>query len=107
MMVQLSRALTLILSSTCLFFGQQAPPEPSAVFQAGTELVLVPFTVGQGLYFATNVKPDDVVLLQDGKPREFTVFDGPGTGRRPPLELALLFDTTMLPPPGSKDKIWD
>jgi hypothetical protein len=56
------------------------------------------------------VKADDVLLLQDGKPREFTVFEGPG-GRRPPLELVLLFDTTTLPPPGSKIRVmwthWD
>jgi len=73
--------------------------------------VLVPFNVVRGKYFALDVKPEDVALLDNGKPRGFTVFEGPGTGRRPPLELVLLFDTTTLPPPESKIKVlwtpWD
>ncbi|MGA7241230.1 MAG: hypothetical protein WBY44_36445 [Bryobacteraceae bacterium] len=32
------------------------------------------------------------MLLEDGKPREFTIFDSPATQGRMPLELVLLFD---------------
>ena len=35
-----------------------------------------------------------VILLEDGKPRPFTVFDTPTSQGRMPVELALLFDTT-------------
>jgi hypothetical protein len=94
-----------------LFFGQQAPQESSPAFHSESELVLTTFNVLRGLYFAPDVKPDDVVLLQDGRPRSFSIFEGPRTGRRLPLELVLLFDTTTLPPPGSKIKVhwtrWD
>jgi hypothetical protein len=68
-------------------------------------LALVSFNVVRGAYFAPDVKKDDVLLLQDGKPRDFTIFEGPGSGRRPPLELVLLFDTTTLPPPDSNLKV--
>jgi hypothetical protein len=64
-------------------------------------LVLTSFNVVRGRYFAPDVKPEDVVLLQDGKPRGFSTFEGPGTGQQPPLELVLLFDTSTFPPPGS------
>jgi hypothetical protein len=111
MIAQFSRVLTLIVSIACLFFGQQAPPESSPTYHSETELVLVPFNVVRGLYFAPDVRADDVLLLEDGKPRSFSAFEGPGTGRRPPLELVLLFDTTTLPPPESKIKVmgnhWD
>jgi hypothetical protein len=39
------------------------------------------------------LKPSDVVLLEDGKPREFTIFDSASTQGRMPPELVLLFDT--------------
>lgn len=34
-----------------------------------------------------------VTLLEDGKPREFTIFDAPGSQGRLPIEIVLLFDT--------------
>jgi hypothetical protein len=106
---QLARALALIAPAACLLFGQ-APQAPPATLHFETDQVLVTFNVIRGIYFAPDVKPEDVVLLEDGKPRDFTVFQGPGKGR-PPLELALLFDTTTLPPPESKTIVsrthWD
>ena len=92
------------LTAACLLTAQ-TPPEPSAVFRSDSNLVLVPFNVERDGYFVLDVKRADVVLLQDGKPREFTVFEGPGTGGRPPLELTLLFDATSLPPPESKIQV--
>jgi hypothetical protein len=109
-MSELSRALTLALSTACLLCSQQAPPKPTASFASETRLVLVPFNVQRGAYFAADVNANDIVLLEDGKSREFSIFEGPGTGRRPPLELTLLFDTTTLPPPELKIKVlshWD
>jgi hypothetical protein len=55
------------------------------------------------------LKRDDIVLLEDGKPRDFSVFEAPNTPHRAPLELILLFDTTtILPPPvpGQKIMLW-
>ncbi len=110
-MAQVNRTSMLLLSAACCVFAQQAPPESSPTYHSETELVLTAFNVVRGLYFAPDVKADDVLLLEDGKPRSFSVFEGPGTGRRPPLELVLLFDTTTLPPPESKIRVihthWD
>lgn len=110
-MTRLSSISTLILSMACLLFAQQTPQAPIPAFSSESKLVLVSFNVVRGGYFAPDVKRDDVVLLQDGKPRDFTIFEGPGSGNRPPLELVLLFDTTTLPPPESKITVkhthWD
>lgn len=104
------RLFTLILISG-LSFAQQGGPGSSPVFSSDTQLVLLSFNVQRGAYFAADLKPEDVELLEDGKPRAFTIFEEPGKGSRPPLELVLLFDTTTLPPPESKVKVsstyWD
>ena len=110
MSTRLSHLLAL-LPAACLLLAQQAPPDSSPIFSAETKLVLTTFNVVRGAYFAPDVKKDDIVLLQDGKPRNFTIFEGPESGNRPPLELVLLFDTTTLPPPESKIQVkythWD
>lgn len=90
--------LTLLLSTACLSFAQQTPPESSAIFRAETQEVLLSFNVVRDRYFAPDVKREDIVLLEDGKPRAFSSFEGPASGRRPPLELVLLFQTTTMPP---------
>jgi hypothetical protein len=87
--------------------AQQGVPDFSPTFSSEARLVLLSFNVQRGAYFAPDLKPEDVLLLEDGKPRAFTVFEGPGKGRRPPLELVLLFDTTTLPPAESKLKVRD
>jgi hypothetical protein len=93
-------ALCLVAASLCArnpAAGRQTAQEPSPVFSSDTKLVLVPFHVARDAHFVRDIKPEDVVLLQDGKPREFTVFEGPGTqGRREPVELTVLFDATTL-----------
>lgn len=69
--------------------------EPGApTFDANTRMVLVPFHVQRGKFFAADLQPEDVVLREDGHPRPFTVFEGPNTPHPLPLELILLFDTT-------------
>jgi hypothetical protein len=95
------------MNSTCigtLFvvvggLSQAAPQNfSSSTFQSRASLVLVPFNVVRDKVFVPDLKSSDVVLLEDGRPRSFTAFEGPATGCRIPLELLLLFDTTTLPP---------
>jgi hypothetical protein len=88
-------------------FGQDSS---SPTFQSQASLVLVPFNVVRDKAFVPDLASSDVVLLEDGRPRSFTVFEGPATGRRIPLELLLLFDTTAFPPSKPKNLItsyWD
>jgi hypothetical protein len=88
----LPRLPGLLLLALGVCQGQEAPPEP-VTFHAQTRLVLLSFHVTHGKNYATDLKPADVVLLEDGKPREFTIFDSPATLGRMPLELVILFDT--------------
>ena len=83
--------------------AQQPPPEAALpTFQSQARLVLLPFRVMHGKTRVTNLTQSDVVLLEDGKPRPFTIFDAPQSQTRLPVELALLFDTTPKIEP-----IWD
>jgi len=86
----------LILPTACLLSAHQVPPESSAVFTSETKLVLVPFNVVRGTRFAPDLKREDVLLHEDGKPRDFSIFEGPATPHRSHLELVLLFDATTL-----------
>ena len=92
----------LVALVACVLVAQPDQHDSVPRFSSETKMVLVSFNVARGTYFAPDVKRDEVVLLQDGKPRDFSVFEGPASGHRPPLELVLLFDTTTLPPPESK-----
>jgi hypothetical protein len=76
-------------------------PAP-VTFQAQTRLVLLSFHATQGKNYVTDLKPSDVVLLEDGKPRDFTIFDSAQTQGRMPLELVLLFDANP-----KIDYFWD
>ena len=82
--------LAILLLSPCLLRAQDSP-----VFRAGTALIQVRFhVIGKDRYF-TGLKPEDVVLLEDGVPRPFTVFENALTGLdSAPVELTLLFDTS-------------
>jgi hypothetical protein len=75
--------------------AQQSPADAALpTFQAQSRLVLLPFRVIHGRDYVTSLKQSDVILLEDGKPRPFTIFDMPTSQARLPVELALLFDTT-------------
>ena len=75
--------------------AQQSPPEAAApAFQSQSRLVLLPFRVIRGKNYVTGLQQSDVILLEDGKQRPFTIFDTPTSQSRLPVELALLFDTT-------------
>lgn len=84
-----NRLLPTLLLVTCA----AAQQEPDVVsFSTQTRLVLLSFHVRQGKQFVPDLKAEDVTLLEDGKPRPFTIFDSPATQGRIPLELVLLFD---------------
>jgi hypothetical protein len=76
-------------------------PEP-VTFRTQTRLVLLSFHAAQGKNYVTDLKPADVVLLEDSKPRDFTIFDSPLTQGRMPVELVLLFDANP-----KIDYFWD
>ncbi|HEY4360439.1 MAG TPA: hypothetical protein VGN17_05705 [Bryobacteraceae bacterium] len=84
------RALPVAVLAASLLAQQ---PDP-AIFKANSKLVLVPFTVARGKFLAADIQPSDVILRENGHPREFTVFQGPNTANVVPLELILLFDST-------------
>jgi VWFA-related protein len=71
--------------------------DSDVIFQSVTNLVLVPFNVERGKYYAEDLQPSDFVLREDGSPRDFTIFEGPHTPHPVPLELDLLFDASVLP----------
>jgi len=76
--------------------------DSDVVFQAATKLVLVPFNVERGKFYAEDLQASDFVLREDGHPRDFSIFEGPHTDHPIPLELDLIFDASVLPK-NSKD----
>ncbi len=80
------------LSTLFLALAISAAQDPPT-FHAQTRLVLLSFHVARGKNYITDLKPSDVVLLEDGKPRDFTIFDSAATVGRMPMELVLLFDS--------------
>ena len=87
------RTLCLLLLASRVVPAQQSPSEPASVtFQAQTRLVLLSFHVARNKDYVGDLKRESFVLLEDGKPRDFTIFDSPATQGRMPVELVLLFD---------------
>jgi hypothetical protein len=82
--------LALVILAPAL--SAQQPSAPT--LQSDARLVLVPFHVERGKYFAADLQPSDLILREDGHPRPFTTFEGPNTDHPLPLELILLFDTS-------------
>lgn len=82
--------LTTFLLTLPLTAQQDTP-----VFRTETTLATVHFHVVQGKKYVDNLKAGDLVLLEDGKPRKITFFEGgPNSRRTVPLELILMFDTS-------------
>ncbi|MFB3826757.1 MAG: VWA domain-containing protein [Bryobacteraceae bacterium] len=74
-----------------LLFSAQEPQQP--VFRAETALALVRFHVVRDNRYVTGLKPEDIVLLEDGVPRKLTLFEGGRAGPRSlPVEIAVVFD---------------
>jgi hypothetical protein len=65
------------------------------VFRTESRLATVYFNVLQGNDFINDLTAADFILLEDGKPREISVFEGPmGTGTRNGVDIGILFDTS-------------
>ena len=73
---------------------EQGNPQESAqpTFRAATNLVTVPFQVRRGIRSVSDLRPSDVVLLEDGVPRGFTIFEAPPVHLT--LDLVVMFDVT-------------
>jgi VWFA-related protein len=74
-------------------FAVWAQEAQTPIFQTESALALVRFHVERKHSFADDLKAEDVILLEDGRPRRFTVFEG-SVSRTIPIETALLFDTS-------------
>ena len=90
MFVPPSRIIAAAVLACRLAEAQQGPLQP--VFRAGTDLVTVPFQVHRGSRSIADLKPEDVVLLEDGVPRGFTFFEVPPAHFT--LDLVVMFDVT-------------
>ena len=66
------------------------------VIRAEARLALTRFHVTHKGEYANDLLPDDIQVLQDGKPQELAVFEGPQTGPRTiPVELIFLLDVSL------------
>jgi hypothetical protein len=95
-------AICLFIAASSPAPRAQAPAAPT--FRGQTSLVLVAFHVTRG---KGSLQPSDVVLLEDGKPRQFTIFDSAATQARMPLELVLLFDINPRAGAAADFTLWD
>jgi VWFA-related protein len=84
------RFLLAWLAAVAPLAAQETP-----VFRSETSLALVRFHAVQKGRYIEGLRAEDVVLLEDGKTRPFTLFESALTGRRSiPIELSVLFDTS-------------
>jgi hypothetical protein len=96
-------AATILLVGVCL--AQQEPVPPS--FRVQSDLVILPFQVHRGSRSVSDLTASDVVLLEDGVSRAFTVFEKPPEHLT--LDLVVMFDVTT-PKPDPKTyriRVWD
>ena len=69
--------------------------QETPVFRTETSLALVRFNVVRKQQYVDRLQPGDIVLLEDGEARPFTLFEGGLSARRTvPVEMTLLFDTS-------------
>jgi len=68
--------------------------QETPTFRTETSLALVRFHATKGGRYLDDLKPDDLILFEDGQPRPFALFEGGRTARRSvPVDVSLLFDT--------------
>ncbi len=82
------------IAAACALAVWTLAAQETPTFRAETSLALVRFYAAKSGHFVENLTRDDFVLLEDGKPREFIVFEGGGRQRSVPLEVALVFDAS-------------
>jgi hypothetical protein len=68
--------------------------QETPVFRTGTSLALVRFHATKGGRYLDNLTPGDLLLLEDGRPRPFSLLEGGRTARTVPVDISLLFDTS-------------
>lgn len=90
MIGQASRTIVASVLVVGLCLAQQNLVIPS--FHTETNLVTVPFQVRRGSRSVSDLKPSGVVLLEDGVPRSFTIFEAPPVHLT--LDLVVMFDVT-------------
>lgn len=109
MIVRAGRTIAPVVLLVGLGIAQQEPVTPS--FHVQSDLVTVPFQVRRGSRSISDLKPSDVVLLEDGVPRSFRIFEGPPVHLT--LDLVVMFDVTnpRVTPPKTNQKgtagFWD
>jgi len=92
----------VVLSGVATGFAfAQAAADDVVRFQTQSRLVMVSFHASSD-HSAGRLKQSDVVLMEDGRARQFSIFDAPSGVNRMPVELVLLFDAN--PPAGH---LWD
>jgi VWFA-related protein len=69
--------------------------QPNLVIRTETNLALVRFHLAQQGRFSDRLRPEDIQLLEDGKPQKLALFEGPRTGHKTPVEILLLFDVSL------------
>jgi VWFA-related protein len=70
-----------------------AAQEDEPIFHSETRLATVSFHVVRDKRYVEDLKPQDIVLLEDGQRRQITFFEGGRTRqRRMSVDVALLFD---------------
>ena len=86
----------------CLHAQQASDAVEDAGFTIRTEsnLVLTPFFVVQKKKYVAGLSPEDLQVLEDGRPQKIALFEGPGVGdegaeRRTPVEILLLLDVSL------------
>jgi hypothetical protein len=99
-LAQASRTIAAAAFLLGLSLAQQEPVPPS--FHTQTNLVVVPFQIRRGSHSVSDLKPTDVVLLEDGVPRDFTIFEAPPAHLT--LDLVVMFDVTKKTP---RVEFWD
>jgi VWFA-related protein len=85
-----------LLTALCAAAQPPEPAPPEVVFRTETNLAMVKFHIVQKGQYADGVVPEDIQLLEDGRPRKIALFEGPGQAKRTvPVEVILLFDVSL------------
>jgi VWFA-related protein len=92
----LAAPLALVLWGAAFAQPSRSPvPDDLPVFRAETALATVRFHVVSRKLYVIDLKPDQIELLEDGKPQRIALFEGGMTkNRRVPVEIVLVFDTS-------------
>ena len=85
--------LMLFLAAFFPLASQQTAQNTPPVFRVSTSLATVRFHVVKKSSYVDTVTANDIVLLEDGKPRQIALFEGGKTKMRTsPVEVLILFD---------------